>query len=146
MPERENPCVIILLYLLTIELLIERALKALNRDFDNNDKYIRIMNLHSDIYESYNNLINQYEVMEQNTNIYSFQYRLIYSRIFSEFSDTPIKTMNDLYAMLICIENNVVSFLEEFFDSSSYISLKDFILKIILERRHIISEYEKNIA
>jgi len=143
---RENSYTVILLYLIDIDFcyqifmknLIKRAHPStitelskiyIQKNISQNEK-IEILN---SINRNIPNNINK-----------KFRIRLIYNNIFSQFKFNQTNNFNDMYEILICIENKIINFLQNYFDNFSYTQLhtKNLLEKTIQEKKQTIQMFE----
>ena len=143
---RENSYTVILLYLIDIDFcyqifmknLIKRAHPStitelskiyIQKNISQNEK-IEILN---SINQSIPNNINK-----------KFRIRLIYNNIFSQLKFNQTNNFNDMYEILICIENRIIYFLQNYFNNFSYTQLhtKNLLEKTIQEKKQTIQMFE----
>ena len=76
----------------------------------------------------------------------NFRVKLIFKHIFSSIECIHPKDINELYEILICIEDKIITFLSEYFNSSPYIGTKHILNKIINEKLEHINNLKEYIA
>lgn len=133
---------VLLSYLLDINFYYQEFLRYLAKK-SSSDLTSHLFKAFADANLVQNSYIQQFNCIKEHSYIiYSpnknFRIKLIHKKIFSGLYKKPLKSISDLYKILICIEHRTVLFLKNNFNTFPYINFRHLLNEIINEKnKHI---------
>lgn len=138
MSQMENSFNVIMLYLYDINFSFIKLINHIKRKVEPElSNYIKGFE-----YSGYHQYIQETSIKQLqdiiNINSYKtrrFRLRLIHSQIFCGLRKMKLENVEDFYKLLICIEQNSITFLENYFNNLPYSSFRQLLNRIIMEKK-----------